>query len=77
MRTLLADIKVELWGFSLNRKKMSLVTPDLKQEQDGLSSLVVAVGGRGRGGQRDRARGAPRGPAEGPSPPAGELFFLS
>jgi len=61
---------------------MSLVTPDLKQEQDGLSSLVDAVGRwvGGRAGGRSPGlggAGVPWGLAEGPSPRAGELFFLS
>lgn len=37
---------------------MSLVTPDLKQEQDGLLSLVDAVGGQGRVGREDGGGGA-------------------
>lgn len=62
MQTLPADIKVELWFFSLIEKKMSLVTPDLKQEQDGLSSLVDAVGGQGRAGRSPQgAAGTGRG----------------
>lgn len=52
---------------------MSLVTPDLKQEQNGFLSLVDAVGGEG---WEDRARGRRRG-WQGSVPPAGELFFLS
>lgn len=39
---------------------MSLVTPDLKQEQDGRSSLVDAVGGRGQGGRSLGAGGGAR-----------------
>ena len=43
MRTLLAGTRVELWFFSLiekKKKKVSFVTPDLKQEQDSPPSPV-------------------------------------
>lgn len=39
---------------------MSLVTPDLKQEQDGRSSLVDAVGGQGQEGRSPGAGGGVR-----------------
>lgn len=47
MRTLLAGTRVELWFFSLiEKKKVSFVTPDLKQEQDSPPSPVSRHEGR-------------------------------
>lgn len=53
MQTLRADTKVELCFFSLIEKKMSFVTPDLKQERE----ASLQPGGRGAGGRGAQGTG--------------------